>query len=72
MMFLLLLVEYNRIQGFEQMWLFCLGPLHDELCPSSAPLWLHVTESTDKPLDRFPFWGRGRVGGHILPCTHLI
>lgn len=43
----------------EQMWMFCPWSLHDELCPSSAPLWLHVTNYSLKPSDMLVFSGEG-------------
>lgn len=63
------------IQVFEQTRLFCLAPLHDEVCPSSAPLWRHVTEPS---LWQIIHWSlqtcfhSKRVGNWILTCTHLI
>lgn len=46
----------SGIQVFEQMWLLCLAPLHDEVCPSSAPLWRHVTEPSSDKSSIEAFW----------------
>lgn len=40
----------SGIHVFEQMLLCCLASLHDEMCPSSAPLWSHVTASSSEKL----------------------